>query len=241
MRMFVSAIVWVFIGIMTVLVMISVLLLALFPFDRQRRASHAVGFWWAEAIVGLNPFWNVEISGLEHVDPRKTYVLIANHESMADIVLLYKTHLQFKWVAKKSLFKIPVFGWCMSLMKYVPLSRDEHGSIKAAYFQAARWLKDGMSVLFFPEGTRSRDGRISQFKNGAFKLAIEEGRPVLPIYIGGSRNLIQRGSWVFNSRAVCRLKILAPIGTTGLKPEEFSHLRDEVREKLQNISEKNSP
>ena len=236
-----SAIVWVFIAVMTVLVMISVLVLAVFPFNRQRRLSHAMGFWWADVIIGLNPFWSLEISGLEHVDPRGTYVLIANHESMADIVLLYKAHIQFKWLAKKSLFEIPVFGWCMSLMGYIPLRRDEHSSIKNAYFQAARWLKDGMSVLFFPEGTRSSDGTVNPFKNGAFKLAIEEGMPILPIYIEGSRNLIQRGSWIFNSHAGCRLNILAPIKTKNFKPEDFHILRDQVREKLQSVSQKTSP
>ncbi len=201
----------------------------LFPFDRKKKIAHAQGFWWADTIMGINPFWGVTIDGLEHADPDKAYVIVANHQSLADIVMLYKTHLQFKWVAKESLFRIPVFGWNMSLMRYIRLSRGEFGSIKDTYRQASYWLSQGISVLFFPEGTRSTTGKLNEFKNGAFKLAIREKKPILPIRIEGSYEIIPRGSWIFKGRHFCRLTLLPEIATAHLQEKNFLLLKEEVR------------
>jgi 1-acyl-sn-glycerol-3-phosphate acyltransferase len=204
----------------------------LFPFDRDRRIAHSFGYWWADAIFAVNPFWSLKITGLQNLDPHKTYVIVANHQSFFDIVLLYKIRAQFKWVAKEELFRIPLFGWSMSLAKHVKLARAEHGSIKKAYDEATGWLKKGTSVVFFPEGTRSTTNELNPFKNGAFKLAIQEKKPILPIAISGTRNFIPRGSWVFKARASATLKVLPPIETEGYLPEDFSALRDIVRNKI---------
>ncbi len=219
---------------MTILAFLSLLFLAifLFPFDRKRKLAHAQGFWWADGIFGLNPFWSFTIEGLEQIDPNKTYVVVANHQSLADIAVLYKTHMQFKWVAKESLFKIPVFGWCISRMKYIKLARGEYGSVKKVYCEAAQWLRQGVSVLFFPEGTRSVTGQMNNFKNGAFKLAIQEKKPVLPIRIEGSRNIIPSGNWILKARASCRLTVLPEIDTHTFALKDFSLLRDKARECL---------
>lgn len=91
--------------------------------------------------------------------------------------------MQFKWVAKASLFKVPFIGWSLGLAKHIRLSRGNFSSIKKVYRQAASWLKEGMSVLFFPEGTRSANDEMGQFQNGAFKLAIKEKVPILPVAI----------------------------------------------------------
>ena len=234
MKIILSILFWIITAIVTLGVFLAVLILAipLFPFDRKRKLSHAQGFWWADAIVASNPFWNITIRGLEHINPRKAYVVVSNHQSFADIVMLYKTHMQFKWVAKESLFRVPVFGWCMSGMKYIRLSRGELGSIKKTYREAAQWLRKGVSVLFFPEGTRSATEDMSAFKNGAFKLAIKEKKPILPVRIDGGREVIPRGSWIFKARASCRLTVLPEIDTSSFAPKDFVTLRDKVRESL---------
>ncbi|MCK9604093.1 MAG: 1-acyl-sn-glycerol-3-phosphate acyltransferase [Candidatus Omnitrophica bacterium] len=234
MRLIISMLFWLSTGILTlgVFFVVFVLTILLFPFDKKRKLAHAQGFWWADILVSLNPFWSVKLSGLENIDPRKTYVIIANHQSLADIVMLYKTHAQFKWVAKEDLFRIPVFGWCMSRMKYIKLMRGEYASIKDVYQQASDWLNKGISVLFFPEGTRSATNQMNPFKNGAFKLAIKEQKPILPIYIGGTKDIIPRGSWVFRTKASCKLVVLPAIDTAGFHPEDFIKLKDIVREKL---------
>jgi len=230
MRAIASIFIWALTALMTLLVFLAILFIMLFllPFDKKRRIVHAQGFWWADVIMGLNPFWHFKISGLEHIDPRKTYVIVANHQSIADIVIVYKTRMQFKWVAKESLFKIPVFGWCMSRTKHIRLARGEYSSVRDVYEQAAEWLQRGVSVLFFPEGTRSTTERINTFKSGAFKLAIKEKKPILPICIKGSRDLIPRGSWIFKSNASCKLKVLPEIDTTAFSSEDFDRLRDEA-------------
>jgi 1-acyl-sn-glycerol-3-phosphate acyltransferase len=219
---------------MTLAVFLAALILTilLFPFDRKRKLVHAQGFWWADAIVASNPFWNITVQGQEHIDLRKTYVVVSNHQSFADIVMVYKTRMQFKWVAKEILFNVPVFGWTMSLMKYIRLSRGEFGSIKKTYRQAAEWLREGVSVLFFPEGTRSSSDEMSSFKNGAFKLAIKEKKPILPVRIDGGREIIPRGSWIFKARATCRLTVFPEIDTSAFSPKDFVALRDKVHEIL---------
>jgi 1-acyl-sn-glycerol-3-phosphate acyltransferase len=220
-------------AVLTIMVFLSVLFLTIFfPFDRKRKLAHAQGFWWADALVTLNPFLSLKIIGMENVDKDKTYVIVANHQSMADIAIIYKTHMQFKWVAKDALFQIPVFGWCMSMMKYIRLSRGEFGSIRDVYNEAGEWLNKGVSVLFFPEGTRSHTDEMNSFKSGAFKLATKEKKAVLPILISGTRNIIPRGSWIFKEKADIRLQVLPPVDISNYKAEDFVILRDKVREQL---------
>lgn len=234
MRIILSIFFWLVTAILTIGVFLAALILTilLFPLDRKRKLVHAQGFWWANALVASNPFWNFSISGLEHIDHNKAYVVVSNHQSFADIAMIYKTRMQFKWVAKESLFNVPVFGWSMSLMKYIRLSRGEFGSIKKTYRQAAEWLRKGVSVLFFPEGTRSSNDSMGSFKNGAFKLAIKEKKPILPVRIDGGRDVLPRGSWIFKTRASCTLSVFPEIDTSSFSPKDFTVLRDKVFETL---------
>lgn len=204
----------------------------LYPFDKQRRIPHALGYWWSDLNIALNPYWKLKVRGLENIDHKKTYVIVANHLSQADIVLLYQTRMQFKWVAKSSLFEIPVLGWCMSLGKHIELERGSFSSVKDIYHKAAKWLQGGMSVLFFPEGTRSENGEMKEFQNGAFKLAIKERIPVLPIAIRGTGNTLPKGSWIFGTNIVLSLKVLPAIDTSTYKTADFAALRDKTHEAI---------
>ncbi|MDD5503860.1 MAG: lysophospholipid acyltransferase family protein [Candidatus Omnitrophica bacterium] len=234
MKFIISLIIWVVSTALTIALFFVSLFLAfvLFPFDRQKRIVHRQCFWWADAIIGFNPFWDVKVYGLENIDPSQTYVITANHQSLADIVVIYKTRLQFKWVAKESLFKLPFIGWCLSLGRHIKLSRGKFGSIKKIYKEAASWLRHDMSVLFFPEGTRSRTDNMNEFQNGAFKLAIKEQKPVLPILIQGTREAIPRGDWVFKAKVKGTVRVLPPVDTKCFAPGDFGLLRDLVFNKL---------
>jgi len=238
MEILISLCIWIFGTILTVLLFLVELFftIILFPFDKQRRFIHAQCFWWSDILIDLNPYWNLDISGLENIDPHVTYIVVANHQSLADIVVMYKTRMQFKWVAKESLFKVPFLGWCMSLSKHIKLSRGKFGSIKKVYRQAAKWLRSGMSVLFFPEGTRSQTSEMNEFQNGAFKLAIKEKKPILPISISGTSHAIPKGSWIFKTKVFGKLKVLPPIETDGFKPGDFGKLKESVRIKLDEAS-----
>ena len=140
--------------------------------------------------------------------------------------------MYFKWVAKKELLKLPFIGGLLWVNDHVLLSRDEHGSIKKAYRKAAERLKSGVSMLFFPEGTRSDTDDMGEFKNGAFKLAIKEGKPVLPVYIGGTRNAIPKSGRIFKMKVLGSLVVLPPIDVSNYKTADFARLRDLVRDRL---------
>lgn len=159
-------------------------------------------------------------------------MIVANHQSLADIVIMYKTRAQFKWVAKESLFKIPVLGWNLSLAKHIKIHRGKFSSIKQVYREAATWLRHGMSVLFFPEGTRSETNEMKDFQNGAFKLALKEKVPILPIILEGTGNAIPKGSWIFTTRITCGLKVLPPIETTSFGIADFDALKNLARQKM---------
>jgi len=234
-KVLLSMAIWAAGGILTVLLFFAMLFftIILFPFDKKRKVAHAQCFWWADAVVALNPYWELTITGLENIDSRKTYVVVANHQSLADIVIVYKTKMQFKWVAKESLFKVPFIGWSMSLARHIKLSRGKFGSIKKVYREAAEWLKNGMSVLFFPEGTRSETAEMRDFQNGAFKLAIKERVPILPISIKGTGNAISKGSWLLKTKTPVSLKVLPPIDTSRFGAADFAALKNLARASLE--------
>jgi 1-acyl-sn-glycerol-3-phosphate acyltransferase len=236
MKILLSITVWVVGAFLTIILFFAMLFftVVLFLFDKKRKAAHAQCFWWAGILTRINPYWKIRITGLENIDKGRTYVIIANHLSLADIIILYRTKMQFKWVAKASLFKVPFVGWCLSLAKHIRLSRGKFASIKSVYKESARWLRSGMSVLFFPEGTRSETGEMQEFQNGAFKLAIKEKKDILPILITGTRNAIPKGSWLFAEKVSCELRVLPSVDTTKFEIGEFGRLRDITRMKLAN-------
>ena len=234
MKIIISAGIWLVGVLLTVLLFLVVLVLTilLFPFDQKKKITHAQCFWWSDLLIALNPYWKVKISGLENIDPQKTYVIIANHQSLADIVVLYQTKMQFKWVAKASLFKVPFIGWCLSLIKHIKLKRGDFSSIKEIYHEARRWLQKDVSVLFFPEGTRSSSNEMGEFQNGAFKLAIKEKKPILPICLINTHEVIPKGSWIFKGKVLAKLMVLPAVETAGFGSGDFVLLRDTVRDKI---------
>lgn len=229
-----SVIIWVVGTALVVILFLAMALLSilLYPFDRKRKIVHAQCFWWADAMTALNPYWDVQVSGLDNIDHKKTYVVVSNHQSLADIVLMYKTKMQFKWVAKDSLFKIPVLGWNMLLARHIRLQRGDFSSIKKVYREAGEWLRKKVSVVFFPEGTRSGNGGIGEFQNGAFKLAIKEKVPILPVLIKGTKDAIPKGSWRFTTKVSCVVEVLAPIETSQMFSGDFTKLRDLTKAQL---------
>lgn len=234
MRRLLSVVIWIFGASLTVLLYLAMLffVVILYPFDKKRKVAHAQCYWWSDILLRFNPYWKIKVSGLENIDKKKTYVIVANHQSLADIIVLYQIKSQFKWVAKESLFRIPVLGWCMSLAKHIKLERGDFSSIKKVYHEAAKWLRQDMSVLFFPEGTRSETGEVGEFQNGAFKFAIREKIPVLPILISGTRDAIPKGGRVFSAKIFCTLRVFPAIETSSLGPGDFDRLKDEIRSKI---------
>lgn len=234
-KTFLSLFIWLGGSILTILLFFAMLFftIILYPFDKKRKFAHAQCFWWADAVISMNPYWKLNVSGLENIDKNRTYVIIANHQSLADIIVLYKTRMQFKWVAKDSLFKVPFVGWNLSLAKHIRLERGNLGSIKKVYREAAHWLRSGMSVLFFPEGTRSETDEMRDFQNGAFKLAIKEKVPILPIALTGTGSAIPKGSWIFDAKTAASLRVFPPVETSSFQARDFEALKQLVRSRMQ--------
>jgi 1-acyl-sn-glycerol-3-phosphate acyltransferase len=234
-KILLSILIWT-VGSILIIALYLVMLLCtalLYPFDKKRAIAHMQCFWWSDAVIALNPYWKIEISGLENIDKKRTYIIIANHQSLADIALAYQIKMQFKWVAKESLFKVPFVGWSMALAKHIKLQRGNLSSIKKVYREASHWLRSGISILFFPEGTRSETTEMGDFRNGAFKLAIKERIPILPILFEGTGTAIPKGSWIFTTKTSAKLKILPPIETTDYQPDDFVKLKELARSVLE--------
>jgi len=203
------------------------LVLALtFPFDRNRALAGRLIRLVAVLVSRTFPPWRLEVEGAW--PGPGPYVVVANHQSMLDILLLSRLPREMKWMAKESLFRVPWLGWMFSLAGDIPVRRGDPESGSAAVRRAHHYLAHGMSVMIFPEGTRSQDGALRPFKTGAFRLAIEAGVPVLPVAVSGTAGGMPRGGpWVRPCRAKARL--LEPVSGSRYGPRDAAALRDEVR------------
>jgi 1-acyl-sn-glycerol-3-phosphate acyltransferase len=180
----------------------------------------------------LTPLWKFEVEGLAPDDiGHKAYVVIANHESQADPFLLSWLPFDMRWVAKQELFKPPVSGWAMRFGGDIPLRRGERGSVTEMMAECERALAGGISVMMFPEGTRTRDGSLLPFKDGAFSLAIRAGVPILPVAISGTREMRPKHSKWFGRAHACA-KMLHPIPTAGMGPNDVAALRERSRDAI---------
>jgi len=203
---------------------------ATLPFDRNRRVAGRFLRWLAVFVTHTFPPWRLRILGAWPAD-RRAYVVVANHQSMLDIFMLSRIPREMKWVAKAELFRIPWIGWMFRLSGDIPVWRGESTSGRAALGKARDYLDHGMSVMLFPEGTRSRDGRLLPFKPGAFKLALEAGVPVLPVAVNGTADGMPKGSpWVRPAEAWAR--ILEPVETAGMTEADVHRLAALVRERI---------
>lgn len=196
------------------------------PFGRRRVLLHLYTCFWGSLYTWLNPLWPVTVRGREHVERGATYVMVANHLSLLDILVLFRLFRHFTWVSKAENFRVPLIGWNMRLNAYIPLKRGDRESVTAMLARAEADLRDGISVMIFPEGTRSRDGRLKPFKDGAFQLAATTGLPVLPIVVSGTGDALPARGFVLQGRHPITLTVLPPISSEGKAP---AALRDQTR------------
>lgn len=209
-RRLLSTLFWVFLVVSSLLCFpVAVTIWAVTaPFDRRRAVLHQFTCFWASLYTWLNPAWPVRVEGREHIRRDATYVMVANHQSLLDILVLFRLFVHFKWVAKIELFRIPCIGWNMSLNRYVQLRRGDPESIARMMRTCEERLAEGSSVMLFPEGTRSADGRLKPFKHGAFTLAKRVHAPLLPIVVEGSANALPKRGFVLRGRHHIRVRVL---------------------------------
>jgi 1-acyl-sn-glycerol-3-phosphate acyltransferase len=178
-------------------------------------------------VTRVNP-WRLHITGRENIQPGCTYVVVSNHQSLADIPLVSHVPIDAKWLAKAELFRTPVIGWLLRMAGDVAVERSDRRKAALALLQCARLLKQHCSLVFFPEGTRSTTGDILPFNEGPFQLALREKVPVLPLVVEGSGEALPRHSWVFRGTQDIYLKVLEPIPPSG----QTAEFRDAVRQRM---------
>ena len=224
---------WLVLGI-TVLVwcpMVAIVRLVTAPFDPGR---YWAGFLFRKLAVvhqRLNPLWHFSVSGTLPTDPRLPYVVVSNHESFVDILLIRHLPWEMKWLSKAEMFKIPLVGWMMRLAGDVPLRRGESASAATAMAACRDRLDRRVSVMIFPEGTRSASGELQAFKDGAFRLAIETGTTILPLAVHGTRSALRKHDWRLG-RSRAEVRVLEPVDVSGLDSSDVTALRERVRDRI---------
>ena len=170
------------------------LIILLSPLDPSGNFVHYIGKFWSRLNIYL-AFCRVRVTGKEHLDPGRTYIVMPNHQSLFDVfALIAYLPLQLRWVVKEEIRKMPVFGYALQRMGHIYVDRARGESIRRSIEKAAQKVKEKTSVVFFPEGTRSEDGKLSKFRKGGFILAQESGYPILPITINGSRFILPKNT-----------------------------------------------
>jgi 1-acyl-sn-glycerol-3-phosphate acyltransferase len=220
-RRLLSVVFWIFLVLSSLLLFpVAVLIWALTaPFDRRLVLLHRFTCFWASLYTWFNPAWRVTVHGREKIDPRVTYVMVANHLSLLDILVLFRLFAHFKWVSKIENFRIPCIGWNMALNRYIKLRRGDKASIMQMMRACRATLAEGNSIMMFPEGTRSPSGRMRAFKPGAFQLAVESQASILPIVLRGTSDALPKRGFVLQGRHHITVTILDP-----LPHGEFAHM-----------------
>lgn len=235
-----SALFWIFLTLSSV-VMFPVALLCwvlTLPFDRRKVILHQLTCFWASLYTWLNPAWPVKVVGREKIDPDETYVMVANHQSLLDILILFRLFRHFKWVSKVENFRIPFIGWNMRLNDYIQLKRGDRSSVAVMLRTCRENLAAGNSIMIFPEGTRSTNGKLRAFKSGAFTLAKDAKRPLLPIVVHGTASALPKRGVILRGRHRIMIEVLDPIDYPAFAEEEAEDLMLRVRELIGDHLEK---
>jgi len=222
---------WIWAASLTLILLWVPLLAAVWLGDRDPRKLRT-GRWFrrlGRVLAKVNP-WRIHISGARRIEPQRVYVIVSNHQSFADIPLISHLLVDAKWLAKAELFRLPALGWMLRMAGDIPVDRRDRRSTARALLACGRCLRQGCSVVFFPEGTRSPDGHLRQFADGPFQLAIREQVAVLPLVVHGSGEALPRNSWLFGPAQDIHLHVLEPVPTQDLLVADTREFQIRVRE-----------
>lgn len=226
--------IFIFLELVLVTVFLSLLALPVSFFDRDGRVLHRMARLWARIHMracGIEAL----VKGREHIT-KPPYILMCNHQSALDIFsLLTALPLQFKWIAKRELFRIPFLGWAMKRAGYISLDRKHPREALRAMEDAAQKIRGGTTIVIFPEGTRSADGSLLPFKKGGFSLAMKAGVPIVPVAISGSRSLQPKGSFIPSGKGVIYIGIGRPIETSRESRSGKADIMMKVREAIEGM------
>lgn len=181
------------------------------PFDRQLRVLHLFCCFWGALYIWVNPLWSLKIINRKGFDDTKAHIIVCNHQSLVDILVVNSLFKHFKWTSKVENFRLPFVGWVLSLNNSIPVYRGAKDAYSKFMHQALKTLKANSSIVIFPEGTRSPDGKMGKFKDGAFMLAHEAKITILPMVLDGTFAAVPKKGWIIKRRQEIFLKVLSPI------------------------------
>lgn len=175
------------------------------------------------------PTWRRKIEGLENIDKKKSYVIVINHNSMVDILALYFLPLNFRWVSKREVFRIPYVGQLLTIHGDIAIDRSKGAdSMRKVTEDGKMWIGRGASIAMFPEGTRSKSGEMGRFKQGAFALAKEAGVEILPVVMHGTRTVLNK-FYLVNWCNVLNVSVLPPISAEEVAATPMPELMEKTR------------
>jgi 1-acyl-sn-glycerol-3-phosphate acyltransferase len=204
------------------------------PLDRKGNVVHYIGKFWSLMNIFLSGT-RIKINGKEKIQKNQPYLLISNHQSLFDVwALIGKIPLQIRWIVKVEIRKMPIFGYALERMGHIYVNRKNRAAAAASLEKAARKIKGGISVIIFPEGTRSKDGRLLRFRRGGGIIALKSGVPILPVTINGSRFVLPK-----NTLDLMPGKIEVIVGDI-IDPGQFDEDRiDDLMDTVKSAIEKN--
>ncbi len=201
-------------------------------FSKTGNSVHRVGQWWGRSILWVSGI-KFQVRGMEHIDPSRSAIYMSNHQSNYDIPVFFSAlPIQFRWLAKAELFKIPIFGWGMRGAGYISIDRSNSKSAIKSLKKAAASIRNGTSVLIFPEGTRSSDASLLPFKSGGFILALESGVPIIPMAVQGTYGIMPKGTSLIR-RSHVTLTMYPAIDPTAYTRKEKEQLMERVRASIE--------
>jgi len=211
----------------------ALLMIVIVPFDPHGKYAYGIGRFWTWAILRLGGV-SLRVIGLDRINPRQPYVFMVNHQSNIDIPVLIQslTAHQLRWIAKKELLWIPFFGWALWASKHILVDRADPRSAAKSFKTAGERIRVGLSVVVFPEGTRSRNGSLLEFKKGGLLLALKTGTPIVPVTINGSRRVLPPGAWRLRAGTI-EVIISKPIAVKGFRPGNLRELSTQIREAVE--------
>lgn len=196
------------------------------PFDRRLRVLHLYSCAWASFYTYVFPYWFVSVRNRERLRDDTAYVVVSNHQSLLDILVLFRLYRHFKWVSKQEIFRLPFIGWNMALNRYIRIRRGDSKDAVRMMAACGEALDSGSSILIFPEGTRSLDGELREFRHGAFTLALRHHVPILPIVLDGTLDALPKHG-IVSPGADIVIQVLDPIQVDAFS--DVDTLRDHVR------------
>jgi len=182
----------IFLILNTIVVCLTIIMIS--PFDKKGNIVHYIGRFWSLLNVFLSGA-RLTIKGKEKINPKLTYIVMSNHQSLFDVwALIGKIPLQIRWIVKSEIRKIPIFGYTLERMGHVYVDRKNRTAAYISLETASKKIKKGTSVIVFPEGTRSKDGHLLKFRMGAIITALKSGVPILPVTVNGSRFVLPKNT-----------------------------------------------